>query len=529
MDLLIAVLSLLAAVYAVMPRVMQLSLAVKLTFLIKVLFASALVGTLYLSYYKFFESHGWAIAADKWPHGLDPEKAVPLVFLVALIILVVDQRYRSLAPRQIYKFAELAQDLLWMGSMADLVALVDKNIDGFFNILNQNYWHKRWRDCLLPRISFETVVARLESISRKESNLHFPGARWQLTKFLPDYTEEQKAAAELANTVLLSETFITALASMRPYLAITILEGRKSKFEREKFLEGYIKALAGNPISIFYTELAATETISEECWVISPTSRLLRYFFGDIKVAEDLAIWRPVGNIAVRHLKDLKRNPEKDPYNSELGDLDGPEGRHTLIPTVMHFFDIMVREAFAQGLTFHMWLFYIQYIVEAMVENYCPYGDVDEKAEFPIKYSRLIYDAFSLLEDWIALVEQAPIDQPNAVFSSKHDDESNIPKSSIVALARCLLATTMAEHLERDFKALLAKVVFSLYFQLCNMPGRKDYAIALIQNVVEERRNSRAYVAKLYNIFSEELYEYRMSNAHKDDIARIENALRAEV
>lgn len=275
MDLLITVLSLLAAIYAVMPRVTQLSFAVKLTSPIELLFAFALLTTLYLGYYKFFETHGWAIAADKWPAGLAPDKAVPLVLLGALIILVLHQRYGSFVPRQIHKFAELAQDLLWMGSMADLVALMDKNIDGFFDILNQNYWHKRLRDWLVPAVSFERILARLERTPPQEPNLGFLGARRQIAKLLPGYTEEQKAAAELANTVLLSETFITALASMRPYLAITILQRRNSKFEREKFLERYIKALTNNPTSIFYAELAVTETISEERWVITASSRLL--------------------------------------------------------------------------------------------------------------------------------------------------------------------------------------------------------------------------------------------------------------
>jgi len=112
MDLLITVLSLLAAVYAVMPRVTQLSFAVKLTFPVKLLSFFALLATLYLSYYKFFESHGLAIAADKWPAGLAPDKAAPVLLLGVLIVLLVHQLYGSFVPKQIHKFAELAQDLL---------------------------------------------------------------------------------------------------------------------------------------------------------------------------------------------------------------------------------------------------------------------------------------------------------------------------------------------------------------------------------------------------------------------------------
>jgi hypothetical protein len=193
----------------------------------------------------------------------------------------------------------------------------------------------------------------------------------------------------------------------------------------------------------------------------------------------------------------------------------------------------MVREAFAQGFTFHMWLFYVEYMVEAMVENYHPVGNVNHEAEFPIKYSWLIYDAFSILEDWIALVEHAALDQPHTVFNGARGDLSNIPKSGIVALARSLLATTISEHLEDNFKTLLAKRVFHLYFRLCDMPGREDYAIELTKNIVTGGRSfnpdSRTYVSKLYQIFKEELSEYRMSNAKEDDIARMDNALRASI
>jgi hypothetical protein len=106
---------------------------------------------------------------------------------------------------------------------------------------------------------------------------------------------------------------------MRPYLAITILQRRNSKFEQEKFLERYIKAITSNPTSILYVELAAAETISEERWAIPESCRLLGYFFGDIKVAEALGIWKPVGNIAVRHIKDLKADPENDPITARSG------------------------------------------------------------------------------------------------------------------------------------------------------------------------------------------------------------------
>ena len=110
---------------------------------------------------------------------------------------------------------------------------------------------------------------------------------------------------------------------MRPYLAISILQRRKSKFEAEKFLETYIKALKNNPTSVFYAEVAAAETISKERWTIPESSRRLRYFFNDVKTAEVMSVWKPVGDIAVRHIKDLNAHPEDDPYNGPPEYFDG--------------------------------------------------------------------------------------------------------------------------------------------------------------------------------------------------------------
>lgn len=127
MDLLITVLSLLAAIYAVLPRVMQLSLAVKLTFQMKLFMSLVLLATVYLSYYKFFEHLGLAFPPERWPEGLNASSAVPLLLLIALAIVTIHINYGSLPSRQIHRFSELARDLLWSRSMTDLVALIDKN------------------------------------------------------------------------------------------------------------------------------------------------------------------------------------------------------------------------------------------------------------------------------------------------------------------------------------------------------------------------------------------------------------------
>ena len=313
MELLFTILSLIVAVYAVTPREGQLSLRLRLKTLDWVFLGLIFLGTLHLSYYPFFEAHGLAIATKSWPTGLAPDKSVSLLLVFASIALFLRIKFNRLSPGQIWKFAELAQDLLWNGSAAELLALIDKNADAFFRILNQDYWHARLRSRFAPPVTFEALVHRLEA--EKEIQSDYPPYLTPLVRcfirLLPSHDKEQQEAAEMARTVLIARPFVEALSSIRPYLGITILKSWKANFEREKFLDLYVSALMANKTSILYAELANSEAQQDHRYVIPENNRLMHYLFNDITVAKDLEVYRPIGEFVMRELTELRRTPDQ--------------------------------------------------------------------------------------------------------------------------------------------------------------------------------------------------------------------------
>lgn len=183
----------------------------------------------------------------------------------------------------------------------------------------------------------------------------------------------------------------------------------------------------------------------------------------------------------------------------------------------------MILEALFQGLEWHMWLYYLRSMVDAMVKNYKPRGDdVDPESEWPIKYSWLISRVFRTLEDWIESLQYVPLDQANAVlkYTRAELQNSNIPMSSILALGHCVSTVVMSDQVETKFKESQVGMVFGLYFRLRELPDRKAYGKALINSVVNGgpgfSQVTSEYREWLCSLFLANESEYRLSHEPED-------------
>jgi hypothetical protein len=534
MDLLITVLSLVVAVYAVTPRERQLALTLKLgTFdWIWVVCAVLFLCTLYLSFYPVFEARGWAMRSDQWPAGLTPDKCVGLVLLAGLGALWLRIRFARLSPKGIKKFAELAQDLLWMPSTAELLALLQDNVHEFFRIYNRDYWSARLRSRFIQPLDIDQLLCVLEDGQepRALSPLLFSLAR-PFIELLHTYDEEQKVAAETARIVFLAKPFVAALANTRPYLGLTMLKLWPKKFERSAFLELYIAELLANRTSVLYIELANNDTQSGNRYLIPPSNRVLHFFLSDAAVAQEEEVYRPVGEFVITELDRLQRAPEQDPYNESLGDFDRSTHWQSPLFVAIHFFDIMVREALFQGIEWHMWLYYLTNFVDKMVRNYRPSRiGYDSDAEWPNKYSWLISRIFWALREWIEAIEGIPPTQRNVVLGNtraSHQND-NIPKSSILALGHCLRTVVMSEALEEQFKNSLVDMVFELFFHLRRLPHYTDYATALLESIKSGGTGFRApntdYLLALEAFVKRNKTEYLIKHV-KEDVTELQHAL----
>jgi hypothetical protein len=326
----------------------------------------------------------------------------------------------------------------------------------------------------------------------------------------------QQYAAEIVRGIFIAPRFLAVLAQTRPYLGLDIIKASSDKFERVAFLDAFLKELLRDSHSVFFREIENNQNISSGRYEIPETNRLLHYFLSDARVAEKLGAYKPIGDFMIAHLENLTRHPSEDTYNRVCEeDFEKVEAWRSPLFAGVQFFDIMVREALFQNVEWHMWLYYMPPIVECIIRNYRLDDPlVEPEYDFPTRYSKILYQIFSNMRDWILTMEHVPEGQANVVLKSPHvrfNENGNIPKSSIVAMARCLFVALSSPNLADPTKRALAVLVFDCYFDL-RRGGKFDaYAevLASVISVGKPHSNTNAdYRACLLKIFERERHEY---------------------
>ncbi len=266
---------------------------------------------------------------------------------------------------------------------------------------------------------------------------------------------------------------MSVLARTRPYLGVTVFENLRvqgDKFFREEFANLYLTALMAERSSIFYVELANNRNMAaQHRYRLPPENRFLDFLFRDARVAQDLEIYRFVGEFMLHELDGLSRSPGGDPYNQAYTE-DKMLMMQSPLFAGLQFFDVMVTEALFQNIQWHMWLYYTTHFVKNVIRNYRPAEDplIDPGSEFPIWYSRLLYDIFDSLRGWILALEEIPASQPNVQLTSTRPDHQNdnIPKSAILALCICVREVLLSDKLHPRLTESLMSIVFRTYFDL---------------------------------------------------------------
>ncbi len=218
------------------------------------------------------------------------------------------------------------------------------------------------------------------------------------------------------------------LVRTRPYLGLSVIQRWSESYDRREFIQLYMAELMRETSSVLYQELADSGSLFSGEYLIPDTRRVLYLLFSDAQFARKNA-----------YLDLLGRDSASDPYNRPPEEIPDWAPDSPLYAGV-RFFDIMVRAALYQGIQWHMWLYYFPPMTRKIVRNYRlvdPFANPND--EFPVRYSFLLYQMFSILEDWVLELRQLPLDQANVVLSSTRaaHDNGNIPKSSILALAGC--------------------------------------------------------------------------------------------
>ncbi|ACQ97862.1 hypothetical protein GBP346_A0941 [Burkholderia pseudomallei MSHR346] len=300
--------------------------------------------------------------------------------------------------------------------------------------------------------------------------------------------------------------------------------------ERFDFSDEFLRILMLDTSSILYWEIKNNQNYARgHRYDLPESNRLLRYLFADAKNAEALGVWQPVGETVIAEL-DRRHRTATDLYNDSV--MDYRERGQWKCPVFVgiRFFDIMVSEAIAQNIRWHMWLYYFPHFVDGICRNYAPDEQrVDLDSEFPTVYSFLLYEIVSTLRHWIAEVRDLPPDQENVVL--EHDtlthENGNIIKSSILVLGMCLKTILVTERIPTRLKSYLASIGLDLFFDFVRVPKLAHYAGVLRASLLaggfdHQDTESAAYMG---NFIAAVVRNDNVPHRHEDVTALLDDLL----
>lgn len=507
LNTLFAILALVVAVYTILPRSRRLNLQVGLRWLDWFFIGATLAGVHIL---VFYPSLHYAEFLPSWPlqpKFLTPGQTAYLLILLLAMILALRASVARLSRGKIFYLRELVDELVRSQSYPELFSLLDKNLIRLSRIKSQDFLGPRLRSRLENwcHSAYDWDIARLLADTKgtmaprpglKDRLLRifrrgFPMLGRPLARILPTYKHHAVAASEILHQILVFPPIVAAIAQMRPYFGLRLLE--LDLYEKYDFLDIYLRFLLDDRHSVLYFELRSNQNVdSNRRYWLPESNRLLHFLFSDARKAEGLRVWKPIGDSLNSRLDELATKPETDPYNQPMGEFDERGKWEDPLYVGIFFFDVMVSLSLHQGVTWHMWLYYFQYFVRGIVRNYrVEQPFVDTPAEWPTKYSFLLYQIVGTITGWLLATKSIPEDQANVKInlSPIQHENGNIPKSAAFCLADCLREISHAEQLPERFRKSLMDMVFRTYFELRAIPSTEKLA-EVIRCKMSERRHT---------------------------------------
>jgi hypothetical protein len=423
MSLFLAFLAILPALYAILPRSKQLSLRLRLSWFDWVVMTSTVVILLGFEFHDFLVSHSrwfW----HKLPRGITSSNLSTLIIVGLVVFVGLRLRFSRLRPSKFDEFTLLAEELLWSGSHAELIALINEHQAELVKILRSETLAARINQRLTRMTSFAMYSEAFAALKNKSFALAPPeNSSWfervlkkfprtslvkvrEVFRYLTRWDRHEDFREELVRAVLLNDAFADAIVRLRPYLGLNILEKWGTSRDAMTFLDRYMNAVLSLRDSVFYRELSDNQNMDGTRYHIASTNRLLRFFLADAKVAIMYGIYKPVGDYVVNLLDQLNWDSKIDPYNRAMTNFEAESKRGDPIYATKQFFEIMVLEALHQDTDWHMWLYYLDTMVEKMCRNAQFIDPLSKKdQEFPTRYHYLIYEVVTSLCDFIGVGE----------------------------------------------------------------------------------------------------------------------------
>lgn len=389
--------------------------------------------------------------------GAEPEPARKFAFLIAfgwLAGAVIIHRFAKPSLSSVPSFTQIATALIDEEQYGDALKLLEPHVALLARASRRKCFRQRLHDWLddfgaTPKNSLKRFLPRRDE-------RRFSGETWPdwaakpvrlLANIVPEGGRSERAAGDILHLTTSSPQLFDYIVSRRPYFALSLF--RQEIFGAPDFLERYLGELMRHPGSALYQEIAGND-VSEGMvgYRLPARNRILHFLFFDARVGEQLSAWKAVGDYVERLLDGDERPDYWDWLNGRPDWFDRDQMRD---PTYvgMLYFDIMVSSAAKQGVGFHMWLPYFRHIAERLERGYDSSGaGIDQRAEFPTRAARLLYDLIRHLTTWVAIFRYLPEDAKHRSFPKRPGEAATVPHAAALVLGSVLSNVVLSNRID---------------------------------------------------------------------------------
>ena len=436
---------------------------------------------------------GWCtsfILHDKAWFG--PNQLAFLLFLGWLLFVAALSTRHAIGRRQLTVLGQLLSRFELEKRYGELVDFVEPHIE----LLMLAAERKLGRQVLIDRVRRHgEPISWLEELGAPRAPAGEPRARWTsalesagltalrpLVSLLPKIDKEERAAQHILRILYTSPGVLEYLALERPIVAIKMMR-RRSGYDHD-FSDKIFGLMIRDRRSQLNREILLNQ-VSQRFIIIDPQNEIINELFENAHVAEDLEVYRPIGNYPLELLEDDiggYRNTisASKPRKDEIVWND---------PTylMIRFFDIMINSSMRDGIRWHMWLFYFNLTVDKLLRHMdTDNAEYDRQAEFPNFACYLIYEIFRTYGSWLDLTRYCEVTSPAVALQSTEPDYhgGSILKSIILSIGQSLGHVLECEKLDEEFGAYILDVVLRDYRDARGLPNGDKIREALLKSII---------------------------------------------
>lgn len=462
---LLTMLSLIAAVWAVVPSAAKLSFRLSLNWLDWLVIWAALL----IIHGFFFEpvltTFGFPILGP-WLWGFDKSATQYLLFLLLTAFVYWRSRRTRLTRWNIGLFDDLTTSLLHAGKYEELTDLLQRHLKSALDLAGPKTVRSSLANAIRPKrpdyqVVFQDDGSMTLGAGAPSSELFrgwFSFREW-LADLVGRSQRVQRRAVCVVRRLLSSRRLVGHLAIARPYLCIEVME-RATRVE-EGFQDEFFNALFANEASVLYSELKNNQNFGKggHRLALPEENRLLCFYCVDVDVAARLGVYRSVGEAVLARI-DADEVLEKK-LNGRLLTFQEVGKFHDPVYAGICFFRIMVLEGLHQRVADHLWLHYMPFIATRLVDRAREVRPEDENHEFPTPLAYLLYEVVDAAAVWVRDAEALTKLGDEPLPDDPEGNHVHISFAAAEAIGRVIHAILMSPRVPNRLKHELLGVALT--------------------------------------------------------------------